>query len=481
MRYGKGDRGARRRGFALSALDGLLRPALEAAVLVGRHGEAEDPPRPAPRALRPFLRFTRLPDRALAATRRVLDGDEEFRTRVRDVTSAEAVGRAGWLFLDRPSGWEDELGDLVAAAAHAAGEARDARAEREAARRLAAVEASLQRAEDDLGRRLAELAELKDELGKERRARHRAESEVGRLRQRAARLESEVDDGRRDAAAGREAAGEVEALRRRFAELEHQHRRAEERASRVEARTSSDAVDDGGPPSGDTPGGVSPEEGSGAGAPTDAVAAAVAAVSTLADALAVAARQLAPFATSPAASTTEGAPARAPVGSGPLPSRSRPAASPVALPPGVWDDSVEAADHLVRVAGVVVLVDGYNVTKLARPDLSLPEQRRWLTDAAAELAARTGARLELVFDGAGQAASAPAERPRRAGVQVRYSPDAVEADDVVIGLAAELAVARPVVVASDDRRVQRGSRQMGANVITSSQLLAVLRRPLPRP
>ena len=73
---------------------------------------------------------------------------------------------------------------------------------------------------------------------------------------------------------------------------------------------------------------------------------------------------------------------------------------PVALPPGIFDDSVEAADHLVRVPGVAVLVDGYNVSKLGWPDHSIAEQRRRLVDALSEMSARTGAEVAVVFDGA---------------------------------------------------------------------------------
>lgn len=476
MRYGEGGRAARRRDPPLSALDGILRPALEVALIVGRRGEAEEPPLPVPRGLRPFLRFTHLPDRALTATRRVLDDNDEFRSAVRDATSEDRVGRAGWLFLERPAGWEEELAELAAAVAEAAGEAKGARTERETARRLAAVEESLRAADAKLGRRAVELAEVKKQLASERRARRRAESETGRLRKRVAGLESELNEGRRQAADGRDIGSELHDLRQRFAELEGEHRRAQEQVHQLEQEQSE--AGGGAPLSGDVPNGSS--------LPGDRVVdvealvdAVNATVSTLAGALATAARQLAPFA--PPAPPSPTAPAPAPAPSAPPSARasaapSRPAPQPVELPPGVWDDSVEAADHLVRVEGVVVVVDGYNVTKLARPELSLPEQRRWLADAAAELAARTGARLELVFDGAGHGASAPADRERRARVQMRYSPEGVEADDVVIGLVAELAPAHPIVVASDDRRVQEGSRREGANVITVSQLLAVLRR-----
>jgi len=48
----------------------------------------------------------------------------------------------------------------------------------------------------------------------------------------------------------------------------------------------------------------------------------------------------------------------------------------VPLPPGIFDDSVEAAEHLVRVPGVVLLVDGYNVSQLGWADLPIAEQRQ---------------------------------------------------------------------------------------------------------
>jgi predicted RNA-binding protein with PIN domain len=150
---------------------------------------------------------------------------------------------------------------------------------------------------------------------------------------------------------------------------------------------------------------------------------------------------------------------------------------PTPLPPGTFDDSVEAAGHLVRVEGVRVLVDGYNVTKSARPELALSEQRRWLTDAAVELAARTGARVELVFDGADERPSAPANLGRRQGVQVRFSAEGVEADDLLLELIEGLPRHVPVVVASDDRRVRDGAERRGANVVSTAQLLTVLGRP----
>jgi predicted RNA-binding protein with PIN domain len=148
---------------------------------------------------------------------------------------------------------------------------------------------------------------------------------------------------------------------------------------------------------------------------------------------------------------------------------------PVALPPAVFEDDVAAAEHLLRVPRVLVLVDGYNVTITARGGAALPDQRRWLIDATAEAAARTGAEFVVVFDGLADEGSA-GDGPRRRGVQVRFTPAGVEADDEVLDLLAALPVDRPVVVVSDDHRVRGGGRRLGANVIGVDQLVAALRR-----
>ncbi|HEX2193189.1 MAG TPA: hypothetical protein VHH09_08345, partial [Acidimicrobiales bacterium] len=132
----------------LTATDGLLRPALEAAVAVARTGEEAVPARPAPAALRPFLQFARLPARALTAARRVLDADGDFRERVVGEVSEEEVGRAGWLFLRRPAGWEEELEALLRAASDAEAEQAERRAEGDARRRLGIAEETARRAEE---------------------------------------------------------------------------------------------------------------------------------------------------------------------------------------------------------------------------------------------------------------------------------------------------------------------------------------------
>ena len=148
---------------------------------------------------------------------------------------------------------------------------------------------------------------------------------------------------------------------------------------------------------------------------------------------------------------------------------------PLRLPGGVFDDSVEAADHLLRASGVVLVVDGYNVSMTGWPGMRAAEQRHRLVGALAELAARTATETEIVFDGA-EVTSPLVPASVRSLVHVRFSPPGVEADDVVIDLVAQLPPARPVVVASSDNRVRDSTRRLGANLVHARQLLDALRR-----
>ncbi|NUT49566.1 MAG: RNA-binding protein [Saccharothrix sp.] len=132
-----------------------------------------------------------------------------------------------------------------------------------------------------------------------------------------------------------------------------------------------------------------------------------------------------------------------------------------------------ALDRLLALPAVHLVVDGYNVTKTGYPELSLSDQRDRLVHQLAVLAARTGAEVTLVFDGAGVVA-VPAAAPR--GVRVLFSDPGVLADDVIRALVTAEPEGRPVVVVTSDRAVADSVRRRGAHPVPSAVLLARLGR-----
>jgi predicted RNA-binding protein with PIN domain len=416
-----------------------VRPALELAWAVAKEGAEADPPVPPPSAMRPLLRFARRPDRALAVTQRVLDADNSFRERVAEAATERGVGRAGWLFLTRPDGWEQELALLSEATAEGLAAEAEERAERSAVRKLRAAEERADRAEASLSEARRDVARRDEDLTTERRARKAAE-------QRARSTEADLD----------QALLRIDELVTRIGAIE-----ASSRSQTGAKRTES-------PP---------PPPAEASAPPFDpaplaaAVASATAAAAELQEALRAAEAALNAVVPAPAPAT----PAKTPAKPAPRPPRTPRQRQPAALSPAVFEDSVEAAEHLVRVNGMVLLVDGYNASIRCWPDLPIVEQRRRLVDALAELTARSGVDVQVVFDGAEQVEPNMSGQ-YRAAVRVTFSPPGVEADDVILGLVDTVPIHRPVVVATGDRRVQDEARKRGASVISSDQLLAVIGR-----
>ncbi|WP_209707882.1 NYN domain-containing protein [Crossiella equi] len=132
-----------------------------------------------------------------------------------------------------------------------------------------------------------------------------------------------------------------------------------------------------------------------------------------------------------------------------------------------------ALDRLLALPTVHLVVDGYNVTKTGYPELTLSEQRDRLVHQLAVLAARTGAEVTLVFDGAGVVA-VPSAAPR--GVRVLFSDPGVLADDVIRALVTAEPEGRPVVVVTSDRAVADSVRRRGAHPVPSTVLLTRLGR-----
>jgi predicted RNA-binding protein with PIN domain len=132
-----------------------------------------------------------------------------------------------------------------------------------------------------------------------------------------------------------------------------------------------------------------------------------------------------------------------------------------------------ALDRLMALPAVHMVVDGYNVTKTGYPELPLSDQRDRLVHQMAVLAARTGAEVTVVFDGAGVVA-VPSAAPR--GVRVLFSDPGVLADDVIRALVTAEPEGRPVVVVTSDRAVADSVRRRGAHPVPSAVLLARLIR-----
>jgi predicted RNA-binding protein with PIN domain len=439
----------------------LLRPAVELALEIARAGEELRPPVPVPVGLRPFVRFDRLPGPAVDAVRRVVDGEAALRARTAEVARQAGidVGRAGELWLDRPDGWEAALEELLAEARDAHDEAREQRTVADLERQLERERAARERVEH---RARAE-AEARGALESRLRA---VEGELASLRTQAAELEAAAQ------AAVAERAEAVRSLKE--AERRAQAAAAERNEVRRELRdlrTRHGGRDDRDP--GPARGGRTAD----AARMAASVAQAAARLEELRAGLDEVRAGLADVVTAPPVARPGVArpevAAAAP--GGPTPEAPAPARRPVPLPGGIRDDGPEAAEHLVRVPGSVVLVDGYNVSKTAWPDLGPPEQRDRLVHALGELSARTGTDVEVVFDGAEQPEPARPARPPH-GVQLRFSPPEVEADDVLLELLDAQPATRAVVVVSSDGRVRAGASARGANVLHARQLLVALRR-----
>lgn len=137
------------------------------------------------------------------------------------------------------------------------------------------------------------------------------------------------------------------------------------------------------------------------------------------------------------------------------------------------DDPV-LLDQLLALPRAHLIVDGYNVTKSAWPDLSLERQRDRLLAGIAPLTARSGAEVTVVFDASGIKDRPVVNRPR--GVRVLYSPAGVIADDVIRQLVAAEPQGRPVVVVSSDQEVARDVARAGARPVAAMALARLLAR-----
>jgi predicted RNA-binding protein with PIN domain len=336
-------------------------------------------------------------------------------------------------FLLRPDGWEALVADAAARLAHHAAATRAGAEAAEAERLRAEAAAARQAARAEQDRLRAEAAALKAELESVRRSLRTATDATRRAEAAAANAAADLATAKADAA--RDAAtADTQARRQRtrIAELEAQLEAAR-RAGRegrsgdnVRLRLLLDAVVNAAaglrrelalPPATERPG--------------DLVASAAAG-----------GQQAGP-----------GAGTRAARGLGP--------------------QDAAYLEALLAVPTTHLVVDGYNVTKTGYPSLSLEEQRGRLVAALRALAARTGAEVTCVFDGA--AVSTTAALGGRA-VRVHFTPPGRTADEAIATFVAAEPQGRPLVVVSSDREVAEAAGRSGAVAVPSATLLAVLGR-----
>ena len=143
------------------------------------------------------------------------------------------------------------------------------------------------------------------------------------------------------------------------------------------------------------------------------------------------------------------------------------------LPSGLIADTAGGAEAMLRSGPVLLVVDGYNVSKTAWSGTSLAVERESLVRALQGLHLTSGVDVLVVFDGDGTPAFAKATRP---GVRVVFSPPGEEADSVVVETVASTPLRTAVVVASSDRWVREHAETFGAVVVSAATLVSVLRK-----
>ena len=397
-----------------------LRSAIEYAVLMGDEISKRKAPVSVPRELRSVSGKARIPTGSLGRLRRAIDGDESFRTAIAAGALPELVDPIGILWLQRPEGWESRIAELVAEEAEASAQA-DLRTSlrREEKRRRAAEQVAV-RLRSDLAEREASIDALRADLDGLRSDVVKAEDEVAELRAELVDLRIEARHARdREAAAKARLDAAIGAPS----------------VPGEDASVVTGATDDESPVAA-TPAGVDP-----------------AAVAELARATRELAGRLEALLPSEA----------------PVKDRRAETRRPLRLPGGVIASSGEAAEFLLR-SDAAVLVDGYNVAKLAWPNRTLEAQRTQLLDALENLVRRFGSDLAVVFDGASVVGS---HAGRRRLVRVVWSPEGVIADDVIRDEVRRLPSARAVVVVTNDAEIVSDVKALGANVVPSNALLAV--------
>jgi hypothetical protein len=417
------------------------------------------------------LGFARLSAAAYGTIARVLEEDGIFRARVAEAADEDEIGRAGWLYLHRPVGWLDDpalRGAPAPGAAdadagtvasrreeRAASRLRKAAADAEAARRRSAdLLAEARRSEAEVRADRDRLAATVDRLEEERNAAVRRSKEV----------EAKLAATRRDLKVARQATMDAEA------ELAALRSAGSPPAAAVPAPAA--------PPTAPADPGTAragpafdPAEVAGS------VAAASAAAAELASALADAARALDLAAPAEAPTADVASSARPPgpggrAGASRSPRARRAARVQPSLPPGAFGGTPEAHRALLADRANLLVVDGYNVARVAWSGLAPEEERRRTVALLEDVQARSGGRVVVVFDGDDAVTAPKASRD----VRVRFSATGQTADEAIVDLVAATPPSTPVVVVSSDRAVAADAKRQGAVAVGSRAFLTAAGR-----
>jgi predicted RNA-binding protein with PIN domain len=452
--------------------DHLLGPLVEAAGDTLRTMDADDVPA-AVRHLRGFDRRGLMHGPAPRQLRKAFDTDAAFRTAVLERFSSrseveaelgrwsaehaaarvdDAAGRrdlallASVLYVCDPPGADFGLGAIVALDAIERRERGDDADARARAREVEEVAEARRRAETAKLVAETEAARASEELRAERAARRardeQADAEVEAMRRQVEAVEASLASARADADLARTKLEHEarrnraldEDLRRVRADLADVRSRAEQAPSRLDerdARLLADAV-----------------------ATSERLARELAAMRSRVDVVPGRPPRLDAAPEAP----REQAPARR---------------TPPRVPTGVVHDSVAGIEAMLATNGVLLVIDGYNVTKHAWGDESAEGQRQRLGVAVTALQRRVGCDVLCVFDGDGTGS-----RPmlRRGGVRVMFSDAGEEADDVIVREVAALPKRVPVVVVSSDGWIREHAVAEGAVVVGTQAFLSALRR-----
>jgi predicted RNA-binding protein with PIN domain len=151
----------------------------------------------------------------------------------------------------------------------------------------------------------------------------------------------------------------------------------------------------------------------------------------------------------------------------------RPERRPLAVPGGRGADDPETLAAWMGADGVLVLVDGYNVTKHPQgfPERGLEDQRTLLLDLCRRLARRFGAEVTVVFDG-GTVGPIPTRLPL-GPVEVVFTDPGRTADDEIVVRVNAAPPERPVVVVTSDNELRSRVGALGATVVRSPALLGL--------